>query len=149
MAASPDIPLTDRAHEVAAPLSPAALRLHDRFVAAIDDDLDMPTALAVVREALRTPDIAADERRWLVLDADLVLGLDLDRVWEAGAGVPGSPAGADEALPEDAAALLEARSAARTARDWSRADALRDDLAALGIEVVDGAEGTTWRRRAP
>ena len=118
-------------------------------MAAIDDDLDMPTALAVVREALRTPDIAADERRWLVLDADLVLGLDLDRVWEAGAGVPGSPAGADEALPADAAALLEARSAARSARDWSRADALRDDLAALGIEVVDGAEGTTWRRRAP
>ena len=147
--ASPDIPLTDRAHEVAAPLSPAARRLHDRFVAAIDDDLDMPTALAVIREAVRAPDVAPDERRWVVLDADLVLGLDLDLAWQAAAGAPGSAAGADDALPADAGALLEARSAARAARDWSRADALRDDLAALGIEVVDGADGTTWRRRAP
>ena len=45
--------------------------------------------------------------------------------------------------------LLEARSAARGARDWARADALRDELAAIGIEVVDGPDGTTWRRRTP
>ena len=142
-AASPDIPLTDRAHEVAAPLSPAARALHDRFVAAIDDDLDLPTALAVVREALRTPDIAADERRWLVLDADLVLGLDLDRVWAAGAGVPGSPAGADEALPAGAAALLEARSAARSGTGLEpRRRAARRPRGA-------GDRGRRRRRRAP
>ena len=41
-----------------------------------------PTALAVVREAVRSPDLEPDERRWLVLDADLVLGLDLDRAWD-------------------------------------------------------------------
>ena len=101
-AASPDIP----AHRIARTRSPRRSRrrpgaLHDRFVAAIDDDLDLPTALAVVREALRTPDLAADERRWLVLDADLVLGLDLDRVWDGrsrGSGLPrrrgrGAPGG--------------------------------------------------------
>ena len=63
------------------PCRPTAARFHDRFVAAIDDDLDMPVALALLREILRAP-IAADERRWLILDADAVLGLDLDRVWE-------------------------------------------------------------------
>ena len=47
----------DAAHEPDAPLSPAGRALHDRFVAALDDDLDLPTALAVVREtpASRSP----------------------------------------------------------------------------------------------
>ncbi len=52
-------------------------------------------------------------------------------------------------LPPEAVALLDARSAARAARDWARADALRDELAAMGIEVVDGPAGTTWRRATP
>ena len=63
------------------PLSAAGRALHDRFVAALDDDLDLPAALVCVREILRA-DLPADERRWLVLDADAVLGLDLHRVWD-------------------------------------------------------------------
>jgi cysteinyl-tRNA synthetase len=74
----------DRAHGPAAPLSAGRRPLHDRFVAAIDDDLDLPTAVAVVRETLRA-DLPADERRWLVLDADFVLGLGLDRAAADGA----------------------------------------------------------------
>ena len=63
------------------PCPTAGRALHERFVAAIDDDLDMPVALALLREILRAP-LPADERRWLILDADEVLGLDLHRVWE-------------------------------------------------------------------
>ena len=73
--------VTDRAHAPTALLSPVGRELHDRFVAALDDDLDLPGGLACVREMLRA-DLLADERRWLVLDADAVLGLDLHRVWE-------------------------------------------------------------------
>jgi cysteinyl-tRNA synthetase len=40
--------------------------------------------------------------------------------------------------------LLEERAAARTARDWGQADRCRDDLAALGVCVLDGPAGTTW-----
>jgi cysteinyl-tRNA synthetase len=116
-------------------------------VTAIDDDLDLPTAIAVVRETVRSPDLSPDERRWLLLDADLVLGLDLDRTWDTH-GDP-SNRGVTAALSPDAASLLDARSAARDAHDWGRADALRDELAALGVEVVDGPDGTTWRRRTP
>jgi cysteinyl-tRNA synthetase len=132
----------DRAHTSEAPLTETGRAFHDRFVTAIDDDLDMPVALAIVREALRA-DLTADERRWLILDADVVLGLDLDGVWDGeGAGVTAGSA-ADRALPDGAAALVEARTAARAARDFARADALRDELAALGVELVDRPDGTT------
>jgi cysteinyl-tRNA synthetase len=44
-------------------------------------------------------------------------------------------------------ALVLERTAARTARDWARADALRDALAALGVELRDGSGGTSWKVR--
>ena len=106
-------------------------------MAALDDDLDLPTALAAVREILRS-DLNADERRWLVLDADAVLGLDLHRVWES--------SGAEE-VPEAVASLVATRDTARAARDYARADALRAEIARLGWDVVDGPEGSTVRRR--
>ena len=129
--------LTDRAHAPSAPLSPAGRELHDRFAAAVDDDLDLPTALAVVRETLRS-DIAADERRWLVLDADFVLGLDLDRG-------PAEPAATDD-VPANIARLLDERAAARAARDFAASDALRDRLGELGYAVTDGPDGQTISR---
>ncbi len=124
--------LTDRAQAPSAPLSTAGRALHDRFAAAVDDDLDLPTALAAVRETLRAA-LPDDERRWLILDADFVLGLDLDRPtkMEAARVAPG-----DE-VPMEIAALLDQRAEARAARDFATADALRDRLADLGYEVVD------------
>lgn len=103
----------DRARDPAAPLSTAGRSLQDRFVTAIDDDLDMPVALALLREILRT-ELPADERRWLVLDADFVLGLDLHRVWETAQG--------DErdGVPQEVSRLVGERSAARGSRAQRR-----------------------------
>jgi cysteinyl-tRNA synthetase len=129
--------LHDRAHEPTAPLSAAGRAFHDRFVAAVDDDLDLPTALAVVRAVLRA-DLAADERRWLVLDADLVLGLRLHLVWTA-AGTT--------AVPADVKARLAARAEARAAGDYAAADTIRAMLESDGWEVLDAAGGSTARRR--
>lgn len=140
----------DRAGDPAAPLSAGGRALHERFVAAIDDDLDMPAALALLREILRA-DLSPDERRWLILDEDLVLGLDLHRVWA-------TPAAADLAtdgdvtgdrVPADVQARLTERTAARAARDYARADELRDALAGLGWDVVDEPTGSRVRRRYP
>jgi cysteinyl-tRNA synthetase len=135
-----DYPVADRAHEPSAPLSPAGRDLHDRFVAALDDDLDLPGALASAREMLRA-DLPADERRWLVLDADAVLGLDLHRVWEGPSAAP------ETDVPADVAALVAARDAARAARDYALADELRQKLSEKGWDVVDGPGGSTATRR--
>ena len=43
-------------------------------------------------------------------------------------------------------ALIEKRNAARAAKDFATADAVRDQLTAAGIRIEDGADGTTWRR---
>jgi cysteinyl-tRNA synthetase len=127
--------VADRANSPSAPLSPGGRALHDRFVGAIDDDLDFPTALRIAREALRAP-LPADERRWLLLDWDVVLGLDLHRTWEA----------APDHLPAGAAALLESRAAARAAHAFGEADRIRDALRALGVEPIDRADGSSdWR----
>jgi cysteinyl-tRNA synthetase len=139
----------NRAHEPAAPLSAEGRALHDRFVAAIDDDLDLPTALALVREVLRAA-IDGDERRWLVLDADVVLGLDLNRVWDATVGnAPGAAPADPDNLPAPVRTRLVERTAAREARDFARADELRDELAKLGWDVVDEAAGSHVRSRTP
>ncbi len=129
-------PLTDRAHGTTAPLSSAGHTLHDRFVTALDDDLDLPTALAVVRETLRA-DLPVDERRWLLLDADFVLGLELDRSYGR----------STDLLPADVAALLEERARARASRDFASSDRLRERLAKLGWDVTDTPTGQAARRR--
>jgi len=133
--------LVDRANEAAAPLSPEGRKFHDRFVVAIDDDLDMPGALALLRRILAS-ELTADEKRWLILDADAVLGLDLHRVWED----------ADEAaastVPADVAELVRQRDDARADRDFTTADRLRDQLGELGWDVVDGPGGSTVRHRS-
>jgi cysteinyl-tRNA synthetase len=139
-APAPVLRLADRAHSPDAKLSEAGRRLHGRFVAAIDDDLDMPMALRIARETLRTS-LPADERRWLALDFDFVLGLDLHRVVEA-AGTSAAPV----ELPPGAGELLEARARARGDRDWATADRLRDELRELGVQPIDRADGTSdWR----
>ena len=129
--------LSDRAHEPAAPLSPAGRALHDRFVAAIDDDLDLATALTIVREVARGS-LPVDEKRWLVLDADAVLGLSLDGVW---ASAPAAE------VPDEVRTLVTERSAARAAGDYGRADAIRAELAERGWDVVDSGTGSTVQPR--
>jgi cysteinyl-tRNA synthetase len=108
-----------------------------RFADAIADDLAMPAALAIAHAVASADDLAPIERRALLLDFDRVLGLGLDEPAEE----------TDVDLPAGAAGLLERRAAARAARDFATSDALRDELAALGIEVRDTPDGqvTTLR----
>jgi cysteinyl-tRNA synthetase len=112
--------------------SDQARRAREAFHTAINDDLDLPVALSITREAARNSKIAPGERRRLILDFDRVLGLRLDTVQAAQPKV----------VSEEALALVRERDAARAARDWKRSDELRDRLIAMGYEVRDTAKGT-------
>jgi len=122
--------------------SPAELApLREAFFAALADDFDTPRALAAVFEWVREANRRAAAGQ-SVGDADLreMLGvLALENLLDAGAAADAPDAAAEE--------LLTAREAARAARDFATADRLRDELAALGWEVRDGAHGPTLVRR--
>ncbi len=124
--------LSAEASDPQAGWSREAQRVHDAFHTAINDDLDLPTALSITREVARNSKIAPAERRRLILDFDRVLGLRLDTV----------EAKTPRVLSDEVLALVQQRNEARAARDWKRSDQLRDELKALGFEVRDTPKGT-------
>ena len=116
----------------------------DRFGAALDDDLNVSAALAATFDLVRESNRRIAERSMSPADAERVtLALrDMDAVL---AILPD----AGTTLPEDAAALLEARAAARARRDWAASDRIREELAVLGVAVEDTRDGQRWRSMEP
>jgi cysteinyl-tRNA synthetase len=112
----------------------------DRFRCAISDDFNAPGALAVTWETIRQANRVADPAEKQAL---LKLVLVFDRV--LGLGLADAVTIGDE-LPAYIAALIEQREAARAARDWPTADALREAIRLHGYEVEDTPSGTRARR---
>ncbi|PRY43223.1 cysteinyl-tRNA synthetase [Geodermatophilus tzadiensis] len=123
--------------------------LPEAFRAAMDDDLGTPAAVAVVHDTVRQGNTALAEGDDAATAAALgpvramlaVLGLDpLDPRWAGG--------GSDDRLTEVADGLvrlaLDQRQAARARKDYAAADALRDQLTALGVQVEDTPQGPRW-----
>ncbi|MGK8206412.1 cysteine--tRNA ligase [Burkholderia cenocepacia] len=100
-----------------------------RFDAELNDDLNLPRALAVLWELVRS-DLPPSTLKATVDSFDTVLGLGL-RDWTA----------ASFDIPEDVRVLLDARERARAERDWASADRIRDSLRAQGWRVEDTTEG--------
>jgi len=113
--------------------------VRERFVKAMDDDLNTPQALAclfeLARDANRLRDRGEDFSQAQVLLRELagVLGLTLQ--------APAS--GSQEAAPF-IDLLVALRSELRAAKQWALADRVRNGLTELGVELKDGPEGTTW-----
>jgi cysteinyl-tRNA synthetase len=115
--------------------------LVERFFDALADDFNTAAARAILFEW-----IAEANRR---LDAGERLGVGRFEEMLHAFGLEGLLAGADgDVVDPEAERLLEERQAARAARDFERADAIRDELAALGWQVRDGAEGARLVRTA-
>ncbi|PAK84882.1 cysteine--tRNA ligase [Rothia dentocariosa] len=135
--------------ELMAP-DPQERRVPQEFADALDDDMNIPRALAVLHEQTRAGNAAlaagadASECANAVWAMANVLGLtslmNLD-----GSGASGAEHQALDALIHT---ILEQRASARAEKDWATADRMRDVLAAAGITVKDGAQGSTWSLNA-
>ena len=113
--------------------------------AAIANDLATPRLLAALQEALRDHEISAGGLRAVVAAADALLGLRLADL---------EPAEVDQrrtaADPQQEAAidrLVDERTQARAEKNWARADEIRAELDALGVQVTDTPSGPTWHLR--
>ena len=125
------------------PLAAQAAEMAARFDAALDDDFSTPEALAAVFDFVRVANAALDagtvepgdatQARGVLVELLDVLGLA--GLAEAGGGV----------VSPEVEALVVERDEARAARDFARADAVRDRLAALGFEVRDLPDGPELR----
>jgi cysteinyl-tRNA synthetase len=126
-----------------AALSAAAQKAEQEFRAALFDDLNAPEALAAlftfISDANRELDAGGTDAAALA-EARRVFGV-MDGVLDL---VP-AETGPDEELAAWVEQRLEARRAARAARDFAAADAIRGELLARGIEIEDTPNGTQWR----
>jgi cysteinyl-tRNA synthetase len=112
----------------------------ERFFEALADDFNTPAARAALF------DWVAEANRRLDAGERLGVGRLRDMLWAI--GMEGLLASDGEGPPEEARRLLEERQAARAERDFERADRIREELADLGWEVRDTAEGPQLVERA-
>ena len=118
------------------PSRPMCAEYSDRIFGAIDDDLDTPLAIRVLRELERDTEIPAGSKFETFAAVDRVLALELAR------DIGRTPIGAR--LPVGAEDLLEERATARARKDFAASDRLRAELAGLGVTVADTPAGQTW-----
>lgn len=106
------------------------------FLAAINDDLNMPQALAVVQELLKS-ELSDEEKLATVLDFDKVLGLKFGEIINT----------KEEEFSEDIKELIEQREKARAEKQWLDSDALRAEIESRGYVVEDSKEGMKVRKK--
>lgn len=113
------------------------------FIAAMDDDLNTPRALAAIFDLSRQINRAREDGKSVsaaqrtLRDLAGILGIDVD--------APPDDASGDIAPFVDL--LVQTRADLRAARQYALADKIRDNLAALGVTLEDGGGGTEWRIR--
>ena len=124
----------------------AAAEVPEALVAALEDDLNTPKAMAEYFALARALNKSNDPAEMEALAAQMYAAGDLlgllsvdPEEWFAG-GAVGDMSG------DDIDALIAQRNEARAAKDFQKADAIRDQLAEAGVIIEDGPGGTTWRR---
>jgi cysteinyl-tRNA synthetase len=126
-----------------APASTQAGQAHlAEFREAVEDDLNMPRALAALWGLLRDSALAAPIAWATLLEMDRVLGFDLQNIQERKTTVSADQAG-------EIQKLIDERNAARKSKNFARADEIRKQLAANGFDLKDTPEGTKLIPRKP
>ena len=116
--------------------------------AALEDDLNTPSAIAELHEIATSLNKSTDPAekaalKGAILASSAVLGLVQSDPEDWFKGTPGDDGGLDDGTIEN---LIERRVEARRQKNFAEADRIRDELAAEGIVLEDGPQGTTWRR---
>jgi cysteinyl-tRNA synthetase len=111
-----------------APAGAADPAFREKFLEAVNDDLNMPRGMAVIQEMLKS-DIPNSEKHATILDFDRVLGFGLGQVDKP------------REIPPEVRKLVEARRQARMSKDFAASDRLRGEIQALGYEVKDTRDG--------
>lgn len=114
---------------------PKITELRDQLDAAMSDDLNSPRAIPLLEELLSLKKVHALQRLALLADMDAVLGLDLIKLERVDLRVRPADAVTDES---DIEAALDRRQQAKADKDFAAADAIRDELTELGVELMDG-----------
>ena len=128
----------DAAPAEGGPLATAAAEADARFRAALDDDFGTPEGLAALFDLVRVVNAATDAGDANPADVAQARAILIDCLWVLGLDGLGATA---DGPPAEAVALMQEREAARAAKDFARADAIRDELNALGWVVQDLADG--------
>lgn len=105
----------------------------DQFKAALADDLNTANALTLLYAVLKDDSLKSGEKRYIIQQMDTVLGLDLFREKEHDLDV------------ETIERLIAERNTAKSEKNWARADEIRQQLIDMGISIMDGKDGTTWK----
>ena len=114
---------------------PALVQLRDKFDAALSEDLNSSKGLPLLEELLSLKKLPAGQRLALLTEMDSVLGLELTSLTRDQLRVRPAGAELDVSYIE---AKLDQRQQAKAAKDFATADAIRDELTAKGVELMDG-----------
>ncbi|USA40051.1 cysteine--tRNA ligase [Pelagerythrobacter marinus] len=126
-----------------APDHPRFAPMREKFAAAMADDLNTPIALVALEEALAVKKVDAGAKRAVIEEMDAVLGLSLFDLSRGDLRLRPRDATVTE---EEIEAELIRRKEARAAKDFTTSDAIRDELSAKGVEVMDGDPlGWDWK----
>ena len=112
-----------------------------QFIEAVGNDMNTSLGVTALYDVLKA-DTSDATKRALIDSFDQVLGLDLLKK----AAALNEKASAAVEGAEEIEALIAKRLEAKKAKDWATADAIRDQLKEMGVEIKDSKEGTTWTR---
>ena len=102
------------------------MEIKERFIDNINDDLNMPKALATVGEIFKYG-ISNEDKLATIIDLDKVLGLNLYKI----------PKESEGNIPEEVIILIKERELARKEKNWDKSDELRKKINELGYEIKD------------
>ncbi|MCH3963819.1 MAG: cysteine--tRNA ligase [Clostridium sp.] len=116
------------------------LNYKEKFSRQIGDDLNIPNAITVLYDVIKSDGLSNNEKKILIDSFDSVLSLELLNSDEMSC-----KKNIDTVDKNKVEALIMERDEARSSKNWNRADEIRDMLNSLGVEIIDSKQGSKWK----